>query len=44
MSDFILSLNKNDITILTHTVNDTEELNILLQRGVNSVFTDTLYL
>lgn len=44
MSDFILSLSKNDITILTHTVNDTEELNILLQRGTNSVFTDTLYL
>jgi glycerophosphoryl diester phosphodiesterase len=44
MSDFILSLSKNDITILTHTVNNTEELNILLQRGVNSVFTDTLYL
>ncbi|MBT4989512.1 MAG: hypothetical protein HOM96_03125 [Rickettsiales bacterium] len=42
--DFILSLRKNNVFILTHTVNNEEELNTLIERGVNSVFTDKLYL
>ncbi|MBT4922447.1 MAG: hypothetical protein HON23_05480 [Rickettsiales bacterium] len=43
-SDFILSLKKNNVSILTHTVNDEDELNMLTAKGIDCVFTDKLYL